>query len=689
MHPRCAAFISQQEEQISLTRPHTFLRIQRPALRDYEVLRRVSKPLSVRCGHGYKTSASIRLGSNPIDTARESGPFNTSLGTSKTPRLRRLRRFDSSFVEDLGSLSNTDVSVAINSSTFTLRGHRSFATISPMKVKTVVCLALFSMVSGFSSGCGDDSQASVASSSGTSENPTPSATSSQTTPGATTGRNSPEASLTRCGDGIVGPLEECDDGNQSNEDACLNNCRRASCGDGHLLKGIESCDDGNRVTTDACKNDCTPNSCGDGILNVGTEECDDGNAINEDSCLASCKLNRCGDGVPGGPNEACDDGNKSNEDGCTNECRLASCGNGVLDPGEQCDDGNADDSDGCLRSCLKAKCGDGFVHAGNEECDDGNSSDSDACLSTCKKARCGDGHTHLSVEECDDGNRENSDECLRTCKAAFCGDGFIRKSGDLAEECDDGDKVNENHCLNTCRKNVCGDGVPGGKDEECDDGNKVDDDGCSSDCRLANCGNGKVDSGEECDDGNKDNSDSCVNCKNAKCGDGAIWIEREECEPGLELLNPTCGDLLPDRLAHTPFEAAPCSKKCNSVAEMCPICGDDIVQPMFGEVCDGPVSCFNLAMEKPIYPDVNAFTECSTDCKSPMWEGCPRCGDKIVQDDWDEECDDGNDDEGDGCYRCELENSEGEETGTGTGTRTGGSAPGSSGLRSDIGDLTY
>ena len=35
-------------------------------------------------------------------------------------------------------------------------------------------------------------------------------------------------------------VEECDDGNQANGDACLNVCQNAACGDGFVHEGFES-----------------------------------------------------------------------------------------------------------------------------------------------------------------------------------------------------------------------------------------------------------------------------------------------------------------------------------------------------------------------------------------------------------------------------------------------------------------
>ncbi len=59
----------------------------------------------------------------------------------------------------------------------------------------------------------------------------------------------------RCGNGVPEPGEACDDGNVSNRDACLNNCKEQECGDGHT--GMqEECDDGNNRNGDGCTVEC-------------------------------------------------------------------------------------------------------------------------------------------------------------------------------------------------------------------------------------------------------------------------------------------------------------------------------------------------------------------------------------------------------------------------------------------------
>jgi len=61
-----------------------------------------------------------------------------------------------------------------------------------------------------------------------------------------------------CGNSFVEPGEECDDGNQSNNDGCTNDCKLAKCGDGFVEAGVELCGDAPQA---ACE---TPNqnTCG-------------------------------------------------------------------------------------------------------------------------------------------------------------------------------------------------------------------------------------------------------------------------------------------------------------------------------------------------------------------------------------------------------------------------------------------
>ncbi len=214
-----------------------------------------------------------------------------------------------------------------------------------------------------------------------------------------------------CGDGVIynkeGGTEQCDNGG-ANSNSVPN----------------------------ACRTNCQNPSCGDSVTDTG-EGCDDGNANNNDACLNSCVVASCGDGVVRTLAEVCDDGNNTNGDGCSADCQsFESCGNGAIDPGEACDDGNNNTSDNCPDGnqgiCQVASCGDGFLHntgGGTETCDDGNSVSGDGCSATCQTEGvsssinpppsapfCGDGIVDIKLgEQCDDGNNDIGDGCNTNC----------------------------------------------------------------------------------------------------------------------------------------------------------------------------------------------------------------------------------------------------------------------------------
>jgi cysteine-rich repeat protein len=95
--------------------------------------------------------------------------------------------------------------------------------------------------------------------------------------------------------------------------------------------------------------------CGDGVVGPG-EECDDGNTDNGDGCTESCSFEGGeGGDHGGGGDDGADGGTGGGDGGMTGggdggggSCL---CGNGVVDPGEQCDDGNNTCGDGCSEDC--------------------------------------------------------------------------------------------------------------------------------------------------------------------------------------------------------------------------------------------------------------------------------------------------------------------------------------------------
>lgn len=123
----------------------------------------------------------------------------------------------------------------------------------------------------------------------------------------------PIVTVPGCGDGAVGALEQCDDGNADSGDGCSNFCRVEL---GSKCEGAPSV--------------CLLTVCGDGVRE-GAEGCDDGNAVPFDGCSSHCLSepqcepgagcgSTCGDGVV--VNEACDDGNTDSGDGCSNACEI-------------------------------------------------------------------------------------------------------------------------------------------------------------------------------------------------------------------------------------------------------------------------------------------------------------------------------------------------------------------------------
>jgi cysteine-rich repeat protein len=86
-------------------------------------------------------------------------------------------------------------------------------------------------------------------------------------------------------------VEECDDANDNDNDACLATCTAAVCGDGIVHANVEQCDNGdNEGEYEGCMPDCKTLApyCGDGVLDPGLETCDDGNQVPGDGCDASC-----------------------------------------------------------------------------------------------------------------------------------------------------------------------------------------------------------------------------------------------------------------------------------------------------------------------------------------------------------------------------------------------------------------
>ncbi len=444
-----------------------------------------------------------------------------------------------------------------------------------------------------------------------------------------------------CGDGVVDPNEQCDDGayngapgqlvdvagtpGDTSDDVyahCSTSCYwNVYCGDSFIV-APEQCDDGNAVSGDGCSAICTLESvCGNDVVE-GVEVCDDGRQCTDwqdctadaslcagigddscetrggDGCNANCTVPVCGDGRLDLDNpvlaEQCDDGNLRAGDGCSSTCQVeARCGNGIIEPPEQCDDGNAVSGDGCSAICtVEGICGND-IREGAEVCDGADHGDCPVI----------DSAQIMCINE----PRGAPNICL--CQN-FCGDGAI---GGL-EECDDG-MAGSATCRGAqpaqgspCTLIRCGDGiVDTAAGEECDDGNANPADTCTNNCKLVTvCGDGVKEGAEECDDGNNISGDGCSStCKLevTVCGNGVLEYN-EQCDDG----NTIPGD--------------GCNQFCRIEAGAC---GNGKLDP--GEQCD----------------DGNTVSGdgCDRYCQSEL------CGNGVI--DFAEQCDDGNRISGDGC----------------------------------------
>jgi fibro-slime domain-containing protein len=273
-----------------------------------------------------------------------------------------------------------------------------------------------------------------------------------------------------CGDGVLSPGEQCDDGkNEGGYGKCQPGCVRGPyCGDS-IVNGPEACDNGNNVSaygSEGCAPGCvTPARCGDAIVQGDFgETCDDGkNDGAYGGCTTTCGFApRCGDGAVNGPagSEECDDGaNDGSYNNCAPGCKLGPrCGDGLTQEsfGEQCEP--TVDGDKCSSNCRwKGVCGDTIVDAAlGEQCDDGkNEGGYGECGPGCKWGpRCGDGVPQTPPEQCDGGENPSGGygECAKGCVLGpHCGDGRVQEG---YEECDDGNNVSGDGCTAACKYEV-------------------------------------------------------------------------------------------------------------------------------------------------------------------------------------------------------------------------------------------
>lgn len=277
-------------------------------------------------------------------------------------------------------------------------------------------------------------------------------------------------------------------------------------------------------------------------------------------------------------------------------------------------------------------------------------------------------------EPCDDGaNGDNCDGCTDTCTIPTCGDGITC----TPEECDDNNMIDcdgyPGSCSSTCTLQTCGNNVIE-CGEPCDDGclvgtpnvcepgdncNGYPPFACSATCQIQICGNSVVECGEECDDGNVIDNDGCTNaCTSPTCPDGIVQSGSpffEQCDPG---------GLLPAFDSTCPVDTFGDGQQTCGTSCSCEICGDGSPDP--GEECDdgnnvnGDGCGANCNIEECGDGDLDFGEDCD-DGDNDNCDGCDSdctsgCGNNILCLGEGEECDDGDNDPGDGCdAECQKE----------------------------------
>ena len=450
------------------------------------------------------------------------------------------------------------------------------------------------------------------------------------------------------------------------------------------------------VTTD--EGPPPPPACGDGSINQASEACDDGNTDLGDGCDAACGVETgwsclgapstctpiCGDGliirVPGDPEAApgevglpCDDGNALGGDGCDETCHTEAgwtCDDGVdpiplgaIPPGQGGGSGGAP-VEGPWQgpSICHGTCGDRFVTA-DEECDNG-------ALAVPVDGGGGTGSEPApsGADGCDDTchvmegwSCATDPEGLSVCSTK-CGDGLLMEP---QEACDDGNGDPGDGCDVNCNVEthwdclplspspcwaICGDGyaVPGV--EACDDGNGEPGDGCSADCQP--------EPGWTCEAVDELGTD--VVCT-PTCGDGLV-VGAEQCDDGLDGPDNAWSGASDGCDVCAPSEGWTCDPASTSAdgswEHQCkPLCGDGIVLKaglppgVTPEQCDDGNDqpgdgCSPTCQMEAGWKCGNLSGEssiCQPECGDGLWVGA-------------EGCDDGNASPGDGCdASCQVE----------------------------------
>ncbi|CAD8162332.1 unnamed protein product [Paramecium pentaurelia] len=454
------------------------------------------------------------------------------------------------------------------------------------------------------------------------------------------------------------------------------------CGNIELMNQEKVCEDGNTLLDDGCYQ-CQL-SCQQQCTLCTINGCLECNTIGWrlDTLYNKCET-ICGDGITVQYYEECDDLIHQNCFKCKYNCQDSCliCHNGDC---LQCIEGWQINLDKKCYSCN----GDSKV-VGDEQCDDNNQIMYDGCYLSqyqCQKSCldckfgvckiCENGYQNLygkCLEILNDGQIKGNEQCDDMNLMAE--DGCFHGQFDCPEDCEYcfqgqclqcNKKSNQINNLNNQCISLCGDGYLSHQ-EQCDDANNIPYDGCylcqfqcDYYCRI--CENGEC---SQCLIGYY--LDQSQNSCHSTCGDGIVAHD-EQCDNGIINSDQLCVDckLLCQEQCTTCidgqcFECISFGWQLDIINRNCqPICGDQLV--LGNEQCDdgnnedddGCFDCYFQCQKQCTLCDKGECRECNVDGWQLNLNRCNTiCGDQLII--GMEECDDGNIIPHDGCYECKFQ----------------------------------
>ncbi|CAD8156620.1 unnamed protein product [Paramecium pentaurelia] len=479
---------------------------------------------------------------------------------------------------------------------------------------------------------------------------------------------------TKCGDGIIAGLEECDvnlkfDNGDISSNKCFNcrlscvqNCLNCDigvckqCKNGYFLNDLNECENicGNLTTEDfevcdddnlngfdgcfQCQYDCQP-EC-QVCINGECIKCEDGFQFDNDT--SKCK-SICGD-MKITQYEECDDGNDVPYDGCYN-CKYScteNCDNCIKGVCYTCLQGFVLEFPKCVPDCRDISQIQYLNKCYQKECQRECIICIEGYCYQCQhgwywneveyicESICGD-EIIVGQEQCDMSisyARDDS-QCNNQCQFA-CPQYCDNCSFGICQQCQRGYYLIENEC-----HNYCGDTIMT-EYERCDDDNILPFDGCFQcrfDCeqQCSLCIEGKC---EICFNGYEIRNGRCISV----CGDGIVTID-EDCDDQNSIKYDGCHE---------------CKFECDKNCQFCEFGKCIFCQNGF-YLQDGCFQCQYACQQQ---CQTCIYGSCILCNEEEGWHltsqgDCQTvCGDNIVS--GIEQCDDGNEINYDGCYLCNF-----------------------------------